>query len=130
MSEASRCILVVDDEDVVREVIEATLRSGGYRVECAANGVDGLRKFEAAPEAYSLAIVDRRMPGLDGAVLIEKMRALRADLPILFASGGVDPAPGLERLPGPPIQALNKPFRPAGLLMAVAEQIGKPPKLG
>jgi CheY-like chemotaxis protein len=124
MSEPKPRILVVDDEDFVREVIEATLRSGGYLVESASSGEEALRSFELAPQAYALAIVDRRMPGLDGAAVIRRLRALRADLPILLSSGAADAGQELASLPGPPVQALPKPFRPAALLAAVASQLG------
>lgn len=116
-------ILVCDDEEVVREVVAAALDAGGYEAVCASGGVAALEAFEADADGFALAIVDRRMPDLDGLEVIARLRAARPRLPILLASGGHDAPAELQQLPGPPVALLPKPFRPSGLLSLVATQL-------
>jgi CheY-like chemotaxis protein len=69
-------ILIIDDEEPVRVLIEDIVRTGGYGVENAQNGVEGLRKtFELAPD---LVLVDILMPEMTG---LEYLEAVRANVP-------------------------------------------------
>ena len=80
-------ILVVEDNESVRDVAVQMLRRAGYKVIEAANGSLGLLKFEAHPE-IDLVFSDVIMPGgLNGIEMAEQMLLLRADLPILLATG-------------------------------------------
>lgn len=119
-------VLVCDDEALVREVVEATLRGAGFAPVSTESAEAALCEFSAANSDFALAIVDRGLPGLDGVALIERLRALRADLPVLLASGTQEGALGLERVPGPPVTLLQKPFRPSALLRVVAELLPPP----
>lgn len=121
MTTNPRRILLCDDDEFVREVVEAALRAGGF--DCVSTGTAeaALREFSAAPGEFALAIVDRRLPGFDGVALIGLLRALRADLPVLLASGAHAASSELEHLPGPPVGLLHKPFRPSALRLAVTD---------
>lgn len=80
-------ILVVEDNESVRDVAVQMLRRAGYKVIEAADGSLGLLKFEAHPE-IDLVFSDVIMPGgLNGIEMAEQMLLLRADLPILLATG-------------------------------------------
>jgi CheY-like chemotaxis protein/tRNA A-37 threonylcarbamoyl transferase component Bud32 len=69
-------ILIVEDEEAVRTLIENVVKTGGYAVETARNGVEGLRKtFELAPD---LVLADILMPEMTG---LEYLEALRANVP-------------------------------------------------
>lgn len=114
-------VLVCDDEEFVREVIEAALSRAGFTPVSTGTAEAALREFQGAASEFVLAIVDRRLPGADGVALIGQLRALRSDLPVLLASGAQEAPFELERLPGPPVALLPKPFRPSTLLNAVAE---------
>ncbi|ALM85160.1 response regulator [Bordetella sp. N] len=81
-------ILVIDDDHIVRNLIVECLQSLGYQVRQAADGESGLRLLkERAPD---LLMVDFIMPGLNGAEVIERVRADLPDLPIILATGYVD----------------------------------------
>ncbi len=75
-------ILVVEDEDRLREQLAARLKQGGYAVEQAPNGEEGLYLGEEFP--LDLAIVDLGLPGMSGIELIRRLRKAGKDFPILI----------------------------------------------
>jgi len=123
MSATPRQILICDDEEVVREVIEAALEVGGFEPLTACNGDQALALFEANKPGIVLAIVDRRMPGMDGVEVVRRLREQQPELPILFASGAHDFASRFEGLAGRRVRPLQKPFRPSELLAAVTREL-------
>jgi PAS domain S-box-containing protein len=80
-------LLLADDEAVVRQVTGDVLRSLGYAVVEAVDGVDALEQFQKAPQSFSLAILDLVMPRMDGYATFKALRKLRPDLPVVFISG-------------------------------------------
>lgn len=108
-------ILVVDDEDFVRDVIARVLQHTGFKVLTAADGQEALKVFAAEPEGISAVVLDLTMPRLDGLELLRLLRRLRPDVRVLLMSGYSDQEiatrVGGERLPG----FLQKPFRNADL---------------
>ncbi len=103
-------ILVVDDEDSVREITTRMLERAGYRVIVARDGREALGRLEEDPREVACALIDLTMPGWNG---IETMRALRErkpELPVLLVSGYS--ALDLESLPaaGGETSLLHKPF--------------------
>jgi DNA-binding response OmpR family regulator len=109
-------IVVVDDDEGVREVCVDGLRDAGYAVAAFARGDDALRAV--ARVAVAVLVVDWRMPGLDGAEVARRARALAPGLGVLMITGhpGEAAAParsaGVDRL-------LTKPFDVAELVSAV-----------
>ncbi|WP_282604365.1 response regulator [Pelagibius sp. Alg239-R121] len=87
-------ILVVDDDEFVRESVCAVLNVAGYDTVEATNGEEGITLIEK--EAPDLAIVDIWMPKVDGLTLLRRVRAENSDLPIIIVSGG-GPGETLER---------------------------------
>ncbi len=99
-------ILVIDDDAIVRNLIVECLQTLGYQVRQAADGEAGLRLLqERAPD---LLMVDFIMPGMNGAEVIERVRAVLPDLPIILATGFVDAQVSAELLQHERI--LQKPF--------------------
>ena len=74
-------ILIADDEDSLRWVLEKGLRQAGYEVDAAKDGEGALRAFEAEP--YDLVFLDVRMPGLDGLTALGKLREIRPDANVI-----------------------------------------------
>jgi CheY-like chemotaxis protein len=118
----SRKVLVVDDDDIIREVAKLALEVvGGWQVSTATNGVDAGHTAER--DQPDVVLLDVMMPGLDGpgtAALLAGNEATR-DLPVIFmtaktALGDV----GLESLPNV-VGVISKPFDP----MALAQQINQ-----
>ena len=66
-------ILIVEDDEVVRDYLAKALREVGHTVDVAGNGIEGLHL--ASSIAVDLAIVDRMLPKLDGLALVQSLRA-------------------------------------------------------
>ena len=91
-----RRVLVVDDDDDIRLLLQELLRGAGYAVETARNGRDALRAFEASPA--ELIILDLSMPELDGFETLERLRDL-SDVPVILLtarSGEIDKVRGFR----------------------------------
>jgi two-component system chemotaxis response regulator CheY len=69
----SKCVLVVDDSETVRQVLQLTLSNAGFDVIEAEDGDDALEKLASAP-AVDMLITDLNMPNMDGLELIQKIR--------------------------------------------------------
>jgi CheY-like chemotaxis protein len=80
-------ILLVEDNAMVRRSIEATLRGLGYRVVAVASGDACIETVDHAAEPIDLLITDVVMPEMSGKELIDRVRAILPQLPVLFMSG-------------------------------------------
>jgi CheY-like chemotaxis protein len=110
-------ILVVDDDDDVRELAVEILREGGHEVLAAPNGYRALDMLAGGAEA-ELLFTDIKMPGIDGFDLARRAASRHPALKILYASGsGIDSA--ADSRPIAPGKMLRKPYRPCALLEAV-----------
>lgn len=83
-------ILVVDDEELVREFSERALATGGFAVTLCEDGQSAIDAFRAAPDRFSAVVLDLNMPKLSGRATLEALRKLRTDLPVLIATGFSD----------------------------------------
>ena len=83
-------ILIVDDEQIVRETLGEFLREFGHGVDEAGDGATALEAIEA--RAYDLAMIDVRMPGIDGLALLAKSRQIHPQMPVIMMTGHGDPA--------------------------------------
>jgi PAS domain S-box-containing protein len=80
-------ILLVEDEEVVRQLSERMLNEWGYDVLTAANGGEALLKVEKATKPIDLLLTDVIMPHMDGKELYQRLRRVQPDLKVLFMSG-------------------------------------------
>ncbi len=112
---SGRTVLLIDDDDRVREIMADTLGDAGARVVSAPNGEAGLRLF--ANEKPDLIVVDFAMPGINGAEVARRARQLDANMPVIIVSGFAESAKLVE-ITGPDVDLLRKPFRNAELLKA------------
>ncbi len=78
------CILVVDDEEVMRDVLDSLLTSEGYQVELAKTGEEGLDKFQQ--RAFDLVLLDVSMPGMGGLRTLEEILKLDAEAVITMVT--------------------------------------------
>ena len=116
-------IVVVEDEDLVRELLSRTLRSHGYRVLGAPDGRAALHLIGDPGTPVDLVVTDVVMPIMGGQELRDSLSVARPEVPVLFISGftGADVVRrGLLR-PGAPL--LEKPFTPEALVQRVREML-------
>jgi CheY-like chemotaxis protein len=119
VSEPRRIVLVVDDEQGLRDLVCRTLQAEGYSTLEAAHGAEALEVMETASEAVDLVVTDVVMPGMDGRELGRRISQRWPDLPILYISA-YDVNDIFRR--GSPTQSapfLQKPFPMDGLITTV-----------
>lgn len=78
-------ILIIDDERGIRETLRGVLEDEGFAVDVAASGEDGLRALER--RAYGCVLLDVSLPGIDGLVTLQRLRAAGADAAVVMISG-------------------------------------------
>ena len=81
------CILLVEDEDMVRAVAERALARQGYDIVTASDGDEGLEIARSGKYEFDLVVSDVVMPSMDGPAMAREIRKLHANLPVLFMSG-------------------------------------------
>jgi CheY-like chemotaxis protein len=114
-------ILVVDDEPAFREMIRLILEEDGHDVRLAANGIEALRTLRQSYAHLRLVILDLRMPGIDGLAVLEELRSLAPDLPVLVTTGYASDEEKTAALERGAQRVLEKPYRVAELRNALAE---------
>ena len=78
-------ILIIDDEKAIRKTLNEILGFEGYKIEEAADGEEGLKKFQA--NTYDVVLCDIKMPKMDGIEFLSKATAINPDVPIIMISG-------------------------------------------
>jgi signal transduction histidine kinase/ActR/RegA family two-component response regulator len=80
-------VLIVDDEDLVRNMARAALERCGYSVEIATDGALAVAAVAADPAQYDAVLLDLTMPAMGGDEALRKIHAIRADIPVILSSG-------------------------------------------
>ncbi|MCB0212238.1 MAG: PAS domain S-box protein [Anaerolineae bacterium] len=119
-------IMVVDDDDEVRELIIKILKRHGYKIVDARNGVEALATLESNAIHVDLLLTDVMMPEIYGPELAERIRTHQPDLKVLYLSGFTTKV--LTRWKLTPQQILNKPFSVTTLVNRVQEVLDISPK--
>jgi signal transduction histidine kinase len=116
-------VLIVDDDEAVREFIAETLERAELTVLCAADGYEGIEMLRKEGDRIRVVLLDRTMPSLSGEQTFDQMRRIRPDAPIILVSGytegrisGQFAGKGLSGV-------IQKPFMPEVLLNKVREII-------
>ena len=116
-------ILVVDDEESIRELLSKTLALADYEVDLAPDGRTALDRLRLIQ--YDLLITDLRMPGVDGLTVIREARRLKADLPVIIITGFSSEASAIEAINLGVQGYLTKPFRVPRVLASAAKALGE-----
>ncbi len=84
-------VLVVDDSDTTRQIEKSILESGGFSVDTAVDGIDGMEKLKA--KQYDIIISDKDMPRMNGLVLLDNLRRMEkyATVPVIVVSADQNP---------------------------------------
>jgi len=113
MPEQKLSILIVDDEQVVRESLVHWFTEDGYEVDAADSASAALAKL--ASQEFDLVIADIRMPGMDGIELLEKIRAEQMDTAVIVMTGYASVETAVRALKHGAFDYITKPFDPDDL---------------
>jgi signal transduction histidine kinase/CheY-like chemotaxis protein len=116
-------VLVVEDEDIVRDLVCDVLEDQGYNVICARDGIEALNMAEDCDGPIHLLVTDVIMPHMNGHELAGKLSQLRPDMKVLYVSGYSDNEIGDHGLLDPRYELLQKPFTPQTLARKIREVI-------
>nr|MBA3673081.1 response regulator [Gemmatimonadaceae bacterium] len=103
-------VLLAEDEGAVRASVKRALERRGLRVIEAKNGLDGLMLFREHAAEIDCIVTDVVMPELRGPDMVERIRARRPEMPVLFVSGYTDSALTSDEVGAPLTRFLPKPF--------------------
>jgi CheY-like chemotaxis protein len=118
-------VLIIDDEESIREAVREVLRLVGLNTFAAPDGRSGLERFEQTKDELSLVILDLTMPHLDGEAVFTQMHQIKPEVPVLLTSG-YDEEEIASRFTGKGLAGfIQKPFSPTTLLAKVKQVLGE-----
>ena len=110
-------ILVIDDEEIMREILETLLGREGYDVRCAASGPEGLDLARALP--FDAALVDIMMPGLDGIATLDELKRIDEDLAVIIITAYASVGSAIAAMKSGAFDYIAKPFKNEEVLVVV-----------
>jgi DNA-binding NtrC family response regulator len=116
-------ILIIDDEKAIRKTLSEILSYEGYKIDEAADGEEGLKKFSAA--TYDVVLCDIKMPKLDGLEFLEKAREINSDIPIIVISGHGNIETAVEAVKKGAFDYISKPPDLNRLLITLRNALDK-----
>jgi excisionase family DNA binding protein len=125
-ADARQRVLIVDDEEGIRDLLSRTLALAEYDVESVSDGVAALHHLRDTGEAYNLVIADLRMPGMDGLTLIREVKQFNPQLPIIIITGFSSESSAIEAVNLGVAGYLTKPVGIPQVLAAAAKALGQP----
>jgi len=120
-------ILIIEDDEILRDLVAEWLAAAGYRVRVAPEGGAGLAAIHDYPPA--LVVTDIHMPVANGAAVITELRRTHPTIPVIAISGRFKCGHGLTAEGAVALgaaRALTKPFRRSEMVAAVADLVGPP----
>ena len=106
-------ILIVDDEDSVRDSLFNWFMEDGYRVECAENAKIALSKLES--DSFDIILADIKMPGMDGLEMLRRIKSLKADSIVIVMTAFATVDTAVQALKDGAFDYITKPFDPDDL---------------
>jgi CheY-like chemotaxis protein len=125
---SAKLVLIVDDDEAVRDIIEYTVKKEGFRTDRAADGPEALSKVETLrPDAI---VLDFMIPGMGGYEVLRELQARGCgDIPIMIVTGRYMDASSVEAVRQEPNvkEFFQKPLRPGVLAAALHRVLGTAP---
>jgi CheY-like chemotaxis protein len=118
-------ILVIDDEDHIRQVMRMTLEAAGYEVGEAADGPRGLEAFGNG-SGWDAVLLDQRMPGMDGLETLRRMRQRRADVRVIMITAYASIELAVDAMKLGATDFVRKPMTPEIVRNAVTAALARP----
>ena len=122
----SETILLAEDEDDVRALAREVLERQGYTVLEAADGAEALQVYEKEGERIDLILTDVVMPRMSGRELVDRVRATKSTMPVLYMSGYTEDAILRHGVRDASMLLLGKPFTPGDLVGKIREVLDRP----
>ena len=122
-TKAPASILIVDDEETVRELLQEGLGSEGYRCKTCSNAPAALKLLER--ESFDLLLSDIDMPGVSGVELLQDVRAAKHDLDVIMVTGVVDTETAINAIRMGATDYVTKPFNLDEILLIVERTLEK-----
>ena len=110
-------IIIVDDEEIVRESLLEWLREDGYHVEAAESGLKALEKFKE--RSWDIALVDLKMPAMDGLELMQKIKETRPETQVVIITAFATVNTAVQAIKIGAYDYLVKPFNPEELSLLI-----------
>jgi CheY-like chemotaxis protein len=112
-------VLVVDDDEGVRELVAETLKRAGFTVLLAEDGREAVKLFQRHADEIQVVVLDRTMPNIEGEEAFDEIRRIRSDAPIILVSGYSEERAAWNFIDRGIDAFLHKPFEPMALLERV-----------
>ena len=116
-------ILIIDDEKAIRKTLTEILSFEGYKIDEAADGEEGLKKFKE--KTFDLVLCDIKMPKMDGIEFLEKAGEVNADVPIIMISGHGNIETAVEAVKKGAYDYISKPPDLNRLLITIRNAMDK-----
>ena len=116
-------VFIVDDDEAVRDSLEALLVAKGHRVDAYASGDEFLAAYR--PDFRGCALVDLRMPGIDGIGVIERLKARGSKLPVVVVTGHGDVPLAVKAMKAGAIDFIEKPYNNQTILDTVRQALAR-----
>jgi two-component system response regulator PilR (NtrC family) len=114
-------ILVIDDEEIMREILDALLTREGYHVRLAASAVEGIELAKSVP--FDAVIVDVMMPGMDGIAALDELKKLDEELPVLMITAFASVETAISAMKRGAFDYITKPFKNDEVLVVVRNAV-------
>ena len=101
-------ILVIDDEDIMREILDALLAREGYHVRLAASGAEGIELAKSVP--FDAVVVDVMMPGMDGMTTVDELKKIDDDLPVVMSTAFASVETAISAMKRGAFDYMSQPF--------------------
>ena len=121
MNSANSLVIIVDDDESVREALSSLIRSVGLDVETYASAQEYLRR--SVPQSAACLVLDVRMPGLSGLDLQRELANEDRQIPIIFVTAHGDIPMTVKAMKAGAAEFLSKPFRDEDLLDAIRQAL-------
>jgi DNA-binding response OmpR family regulator len=125
IAETSPLVLVVDDDDGVREMVTTVLERAGMRVVAADDGATALERFRERPAEFDIVLLDLTMPGVGGDEVLPQLREARPQLPVIIVSGWSTAAHDGRLAELGADEVVTKPFRPSELVATLRRVLAR-----
>ncbi len=114
-------VLVIDDEEVMREILESLLTTDGHRVTTAGSGEEGLAL--ARSSSFDAAVVDVMLPGMDGIETMRELKKLDDELPVVLVTAFASVETAIAAMKRGAFDYITKPFKNDEVLAVVSNAV-------